>query len=182
MKKYVVALAVTISVCTQVALANTDQQSVNPVQQGLYQNRTVHDPIPANSKGDKVSGHIKAAFQKDFAGASVIKWERLKHEISQVFFNYNNERLIAFYDADAKLVATSRNIVEANLPLIVRQQVNRKYPSSYVVQATELMQDDETSYLLVLENEQGERVQAQAYYNGSVYTLKKEKKKNAATL
>lgn len=183
MKKFLVTVVVTVSVCTQVALAANNQSYVSPVTQEVYQNRTVHDPAPVTTdKGDKVNDRLQAAFLSAFPGASLLKWECVKgSNLSQVYFTYNSERFNAFFDDAGKLVATCRFIRESNLPLLIRQSMSHKYASYELKQVVELTREEETTYILSFENEQV-KLETQAYANGSIYTLKKSKKNSVAKL
>jgi hypothetical protein len=182
MKKFFVTVMVTVSVCSHVALAANNHSYLSPVTQEVYQKRTVHDPAPVTNKGDKVSCCVQAAFFKAFAGASLLKWEHVKSsDLCQAYFTYNSERYNAFFDDNGKLVATCRFISESNLPLLIRQSISHKYASYQLQQVIELTHNEETTYLLTFENEQ-KKLETQAYMNGSIYTLKKQKKNFVAKL
>jgi hypothetical protein len=182
MKKFLVTVVVTVSVCTQVALAANNRSYSSSVEQKVYQNRTVYDPMPVTNKGDKVNDRVQAAFIKEFAGASLLKWECVKStNLCQAYFTYNSERYNAFFDNEGKLVATCHFIRESNLPLLIRQSISRNYASFQLQQVIELTRNEETTYLLTFENERL-KMEAQAYFNGTIDTLKKEKKKLAAKL
>jgi hypothetical protein len=182
MKKFLVTVVVTVSMCSQVVLAASNHPYLIPVKQEVYQKRTVHDPAPVTNKGDKVSDRIQAAFLKEFAGASLLKWEHVKSsDLCQAYFTYNGERYNAFFDDNANLVATCRFISESNLPLLIRQSISHKYASYQLQQVIELTHNEETTYLLTFENEQI-KLETQAYMNGSIYALKKQKKNFVAKL
>jgi hypothetical protein len=161
MKKFFVTLAVTAGVCTQVACA------------GVLRSNNQLDPKPVSAP---VNARIQAAFNKQFAGASLIKWEKVRNNVLYLAcFTYHQERYNVYYDNEGKLVATSRFIHESSLPLLVRQSIARSYASYKLVQVIELIQDSETSYLLTFDKE-SVRIEVQAYDNGSTYQIKKEKK------
>lgn len=160
MKKFFISLTVFISVISTVVNAT-------PV------NNT--DPVMPAKGGDKVNTRIQYAFKKEFAGAVAINWEQLRENIYQVRFMHNNERLTAFYDGDAQLVATGRFINEQSLPLSLQTSVARKYASYRLVQAIELTRNNETSYLLTYENEQF-KLEVLASDSGDIDLFKKEKR------
>jgi hypothetical protein len=167
MKKFLVTLAVTISVCTQSALAG----EVRSIDQ--------FDPTPVSAP---VNARIQAAFNKQFAGASFIKWSKVRNNVLyQASFNYHSERYNVYYDNEGRLVASSRFIQESNLPLLVKQSITRSYSSYRLLQVIELIQNDETSYLLTFGNERV-LLEVQAYDNGATYQLKKEKKNFSSKL
>lgn len=126
--------------------------------------------------GDKVSAHIKAALEKEFAGAQYIVWQSLKdHQIYHAKFLYNNEQLNAFFEQDGNLLAIGRFITPVALPLIITKNLTNRYGSFQVKDAVEYTRSGETSYLVTLENEQS-RIVVEAYDSGNLYVFKKEKK------
>ena len=134
------------------------------------------------AEGDKVAPVIKEAFQKEFYGASHVKWELLKdNSIYQARFIYNAERLNAFYDEEGNLLAVGRYIAQANLPLMVSKTLAKKHSGYQVSEVIEYVQGNETSYLITLENEKTKLV-VNAYGSGNSYVFKKEKKNSVAKL
>jgi hypothetical protein len=130
----------------------------------------------------KVSAHLKASLEKEFAGAQYVVWQNLKsHNLYHAKFIYNNERVNAFFEPDGSLVAIGRYILPASLPLMITKNVNHKYGDYQIKDATEFTRNGETSYLVTLENEKL-RLVVQAYNSGSLYVFKKEKKNLPAKL
>jgi Protein of unknown function (DUF2874). len=167
MKKFLVTLAVTISVCAQAALA------------GEVRSNSQFDPTPVNAP---VNARIKAAFDKQFAGASYIKWEKVRNNVLyQASFTFQGERFNVFYDNEGRLVASSRFIKAESLPLLVQQAIGRSYSSYTLLQVIELTQNEETSYLLTFVDDRVQ-LEVQAYSNGATYHLKKEKKNFSSKL
>jgi hypothetical protein len=134
-----------------------------------------NDPEMPAKGSEKVSSRIQYAFKKQFAGAVALSWERLPENIYQVTFMHNNERLNAFYDDNAQLVAIGRFINEQSLPLSIQTNIARKYASYRLVNVIELTRSNETSYLLTFENEQF-KLDVQAYNSGDMEVFKKEKR------
>jgi hypothetical protein len=167
MKKFWVTLAVTISVCAQAALA------------GELRSNEQFDPTPVKAP---VNARIRAAFNKQFAGATYIKWEKVRNNVLyQASFNFEGERFHVFYDNEARLVASGRIIEAAHLPLLVQQSIARSYASYTLTQVIELMQNNETSYLLTFTNNHVQ-LEVQACGNGAAYHLKKVKKNLSSKL
>jgi hypothetical protein len=153
--------------CTQVALA------------GDLRSNNQFDPAPVSSP---VNARIQAAFNKQFAGASFIKWNKVKNNVLyQASFTYQQDRYNVYYDNEARLVASSRFLSEENLPLLVKQSIARSYSSYRLLQVIELIQNNETSYLLTFDSERA-IMEIQAYDNGAAYLLKKEKKNFSSKL
>ena len=139
--------------------------------------------VSVHAEGDdRVNPRAKESFEKEFRGATYVKWEVIgKDGISHAHFIYNNERLNAFYDEDGNLIATGRFIAESTLPLLVTRSLNAKYGQYEIRNVVEYINGNETSYLVTLENERVKLV-LQAYHSGSTYVFKKEKKNSLAKL
>jgi len=134
------------------------------------------DPVlPARKNTINVSNSVQSSFNKEFTGASSVKWERIQDHLYQVSFSYNNERVNAFYDEDGQLVATGHFIKESELPSSVKKNLARRYASYELQQIIEVTQNNETSYLLGIADEQS-KLTVQAYNNGVLTVFKKEKR------
>lgn len=131
---------------------------------------------------NKINYRVEAAFQREFSGAKSVKWDMVKNEnIYQAQFIYNNERLNAYFDADGNLIATGRFVSAANLPLLIRKNIRQKYDEYKISEVVEYTTGDQTSYLVMVENEKA-RMLIQGYVNGSLNVFKKEKKNSLAKL
>lgn len=135
-----------------------------------------------STKSTKVNYRVAETFKKEFDGAKSVKWELIKgKDIYQATFVYNNERMNAYFDVDGGLIATGRFISVDNLPLLVRKNVFQKYGEYKIQEVAEYATENETSYLVVVENEKT-KLLIRAYNNGSTYVFKKEKKNSLAKL
>ena len=107
MKKFFISVAL-FSVFSSVVLAN---------------NIHSEDPVsPARNKSAvNIRTQVQISFEREYTGASSVKWDRIQDHLYQVAFSYNNERLNAFYDEDGQQVATGRFINESALPLLVKK-------------------------------------------------------------
>lgn len=132
--------------------------------------------------GEKVSPHLQAALEKEFAGAQYVVWQSIKeHQLYHARFIYNNEQVNAFFEQDGNLLAIGRYIPTTALPLTVLKSINNKYAGFQWKDAIEYTRSGETSYVLALENEKT-RLVIQAYSSGNLYVFKKEKKNLSARL
>ena len=126
--------------------------------------------------GEKVSPIVSESFQREFSGASHVKWEMVKdNAIYEARFIFNNERLNAYFDEDGSLIAVGRFISGANMPLLVSKSLAKKYEGYQVLEVIEYVQGNETSYLVTLENEKNKLI-VNAFGSGNSYVFKKEKK------
>ena len=133
-------------------------------------------------KRSKTNYRVEAAFKREFAGARSVKWDEIKKaNIFQAQFIYNNERLNAYYDVDGTLIATGRFVAVANLPLLVRKNIYQKYGEYTIRDVVEYTTDNETSFLVMLENDKA-KLLVQGYMHGGTQVFKKEKKNSVAKL
>jgi len=61
---------------------------------------------------------IAAEFSKQFAGATNVNWDKIG-TVSFAQFHLQKDLVIAYFDADANLIARGRKISEAQLPMKV---------------------------------------------------------------
>jgi hypothetical protein len=135
-----------------------------------------------STKSTNVNYRVEAAFKKEFAGATSVKWDLLRKEnIYQAQFLYNNERLNAYFDSEGNLIATGRFVAVANLPLMLRKNIYERFNDYTIREVVEYSTTNETSYLVVVENEKAKLV-VQGYVNGATTIFKKEKKNSVAKL
>lgn len=126
--------------------------------------------------GDKVSPLLKAALEKEFAGAKYVVWESLKkHQLYHAKFVYNNEQVNAFFEQDGNLLAIGRFISTSSLPMNVLKNLQKEYAGFQPKDAVEYVKSGETSYLVTLESEKV-RMVIEAYPSGNLYIFKKEKR------
>jgi hypothetical protein len=127
-------------------------------------------------EGEKVSPKFEASLARSFAGAQYVTWERLdKGRLLRASFVLNNERLNAFFDGSGALIATGRFISQANLPLLVNKSIASGFRQYSFVNAVEYISNDETSYIITMENPKYKLI-VRAYPYGSAYIFKKQKK------
>ena len=97
-----------------------------------------------------VDPKILSAFQKEFSFAKDVKWE-VKGEFAQVNFSLNDYGFIAWYNSEAKLVGTARNILYMQLPLSVIRSLEKNYANANVSGIVEITRDNETFYQILAE-------------------------------
>ena len=90
---------------------------------------------------------ILSAFQKEFSFAKNVKWE-VRGELTQVNFSLNDHGFVAWYNADAKLLSTARNILYMQLPLSVIRSLEKNYNDASFSGIVEITRDGETFYQL----------------------------------
>jgi hypothetical protein len=89
--------------------------------------------------GAKPGGNpAEATFQKEFNGATNVKWTEGKDVISASFI-LSDSRIIAYFSSDGELLGTARNVLFNQLPLAVVKEINNHYgnaPISDIIEYT----------------------------------------------
>ena len=102
--------------------------------------------ITASIAGEpSVDPKILSAFEKEFSFAQNVKWEE-KGPFTQVTFSLNDHGIVAWYNAEAELVSTARNILYMHLPLSVIKTLEQKYADASFFGIVEINRDGETFY------------------------------------
>ena len=92
-----------------------------------------------------VDPSILSAFQKEFSFAKDVKWE-MKGEFAQVNFSLNDHGFVAWYNSNAELVSTARNILYMQLPLSVIRALEKNYSGAGFSGIIEITRNGETFY------------------------------------
>lgn len=98
---------------------------------------------------------ILSAFQKEFSFAKDVKWE-MKGEFAQVYFSLNDHGFVAWYNSNAELVSTARNILYMQLPLSVIRALEKNYSDAHFSGIIEVTRNNETFYQLYAERKNKE--------------------------
>ena len=93
----------------------------------------------------EVDPKIVSAFQKEFSFAKDVKWQQ-KGELFQVNFSLYDHGFIAWYNAEAELISTARNILYMQLPLSVIKTLQQNYDGADFSGIVEITRNDQTSY------------------------------------
>lgn len=95
--------------------------------------------------GPGIDPRIVNAFQKEFSFAENVKWEK-SGDLTKVSFSINDQGFYAWYNAEAELVTTARNILYMQLPLSVIKTLNRDYSQAELSGIVEYTKNGETFY------------------------------------
>lgn len=121
----------------------------------------------------KIDPRVLSAFEKEFWFAKNASWDE-SGGISQVKFSLNDQTFIAWYNTDAELIGTARNILYMQLPLSVIKSLEEKFGSADLSDITEVTKDNLTTYYLTAE-EKSKKYFLEASSVGSITILKKIK-------
>lgn len=100
----------------------------------------------------KVSPIVKAAFENDFPNVVKVNWET-NGDFYFASFLFNNEKSEAAYNEEGELVATSRNMLTAQVPLNILLAIAREYKGYNVDKtAVEITYQGFLRYYVTVEN------------------------------
>jgi hypothetical protein len=100
----------------------------------------------------EVNEKVLKAFNETFAKATDVVW----HETQNAYMaSFKQSEIItrATYDTDGNLLRTTRYYAEENLPIHIRAKLKTKYSGKKVHGITEITEDDEVAYHIVLQDE-----------------------------
>jgi len=124
---------------------------------------------------ENVSPVVKAAFQNDFAKASVVNWDKTD-DFYFASFLLNGESVNAAYTESGELIGTSRNMSASLMPLSISVAIADKYNGYQVGDAvTELTYASVTRYYVTVSNDK-QTVRLKCLTNGDIEVERKTKK------
>jgi hypothetical protein len=118
-----------------------------------------------------VDPKILSAFQKEFSFAKNVKWEE-EGNLVRVNFLLNDQGIVAWYNSDAELVTTARNILYNQLPISVMRSLDKEYKGADILGITEISRYDET-YYQIRADKLGKKFLLKANPSGNITVLKK---------
>ena len=101
--------------------------------------------------GGNVSDKVSEKFNKEFADARDVQWEQGKN-FYKATFSMNEQVMFAYYSTEGKLLALSRNITPAQLPINLYSSVKKNYDNYWVSELFEIVINNETAYYITVEN------------------------------
>ena len=108
----------------------------------------------AFAKGTSANNTIAIKQLKaEFKDAANVTWSNTKTQLTEASFEWNGQKLHAFYNAEGDQVAVSREVNEDKLPLKAMQTIKSKYDGYKTTEAIEYNSAEEgLSYYVSLEN------------------------------
>jgi hypothetical protein len=128
--------------------------------------------VLASERAD-VDPKILSAFQKEFSFAKNAKWE-VKGNLTQVSFLLNDQGVFAWYNSNAELVTTARNILYNQLPISVTRALEKEYTGADFFGITEVNRNNETWYQ-IRAGEKNKKFLLKASPSGNIIVMKKIK-------
>ena len=130
--------------------------------------------IPALANGTDTDPRAEKIFAQQFAGAQNVKWSRLDDGYLRVTFVLNGIGAESYFDRDAELVGTVRNLFYSQLPLAVLQTIGNRFGEASVIEVKEITNVEGTSYKLVFE-QKNKKYRVRVDSMGAIMDLQKEK-------
>jgi hypothetical protein len=112
----------------------------------------------AGAKELEASGKLKSALDKEFVGASAVKWYSDDNKTFMARFTLRERSVTAYFDGEGNLLATRRYIVEDQLPMAVSNKLAKRYPNDQIRWVVEFQSEGSTVYYVTIENETGWKV------------------------
>ena len=104
-------------------------------------------------------GVVKQAFNREFAQVKDVEWTSVSKEgIYQAKFIFNNETLQAFFTEEGEFLGTTREIVKAQLPILVVTELEKQYAAAHVATIFEYSKKDGTAYYITIITNKGAMV------------------------
>ncbi len=98
-----------------------------------------------------VSEKVMNSFKKDFTEAQNVQWESTK-DFAKATFTIHGQVMFAYYNTEANLLAVTRNIVTAQLPISLLSEVKKNYSEYWISDLFEMSSNENTTYYITLEN------------------------------
>src|SRR4249919_73614 len=116
----------------------------------------------------------EARFQKEFNGATNVKWNEGKDLIS-VSFVLSDSRIVAYFTTEGELIGTERNVLFNQLPLNVVKEINNRYGNAPIFDIVEYTSGTETFYGMMVDTP-AKRLKVKISAEGDVTVQQREKK------
>ncbi|SRR5579862_890456 len=123
---------------------------------------------------DGISKSVESSFRQDFKTATNVQWQQRKN-FSKATFSLDDQVMFAYYNADGRLLAVSKNIASENLPIKLQAELKNTYSNYWISDLFESDSHDATSYYVTLENsDQKITLQSSNSYDWNIYQRMKK--------
>ena len=139
----------------------------------LFVSLTIFSTTVVGGEDPNIDPKILSAFQKEFSFAQNVTWQE-KGDLVQVNFSLYDHGFVAWYNANAELVSTARNILYMQLPLSVIRTLQHDYPDANFWGIVEIISDNETFYHITTEVK-NKKILLKATPYGTISIIKKYK-------
>ncbi|HEX7846158.1 MAG TPA: hypothetical protein VF476_10195 [Chitinophagaceae bacterium] len=94
---------------------------------------------------------IEKIFQKEFAGAEHVKWDKASGYFSASFV-LAGRRTQAWFSAEGELLGTVRGVLYNQLPLVVIRSLQQRFSDAILYDISEVVNTDGTKYKFTIES------------------------------
>ena len=102
------------------------------------------------ANGEGVSPRAIKSFNHSFKTAAEVRWT-VTDKYFKADFTLNGQYVAAFYDAEGKMIALTRNISSLQLPITLQADLKQNYNCYWISDVLEVANEDGTSYYITLE-------------------------------
>lgn len=99
----------------------------------------------------KIDKNVLESFNSAFKNATDVNWVVTDHYY-KANFQLNGQYISAFYNADGRMIAATRNVSLYQLPLSLQLSIRKDYADFWISDLFELNNEDGISYFITLEN------------------------------
>jgi len=100
---------------------------------------------------EEVNAKVLGAFKKEFSAAKEISWT-VTSNYYLASFVYNDQHVAAYYNLDGDLMALTRHISPADLPLALQSDLKRNHSEYWISDLFEVANDNGTAYYITMED------------------------------
>jgi hypothetical protein len=102
------------------------------------------------SSDNPVNQRVAASFKKEFPGVEKVCWRDID-DYKVAVFAYGGYLVNAYFNEEGELSGCARNILSAQLPLQVARSIDKFLPGGDIMEVTEIINQEGTSYVLIVE-------------------------------
>ena len=99
----------------------------------------------------KVNPAALKSFNNSFKNATEVNWT-VGNEFYKASFTLSGQYVSAYYNAEGKMLALTRNISSTQLPIALQANMKKNYEGFWITDLFEMTNEDGTSYYVTLEN------------------------------
>lgn len=123
--------------------------------------------------GGTVNQKVLDAFHSAFATASEVTWSSGSNYFKATF-NYNGKYVFAYYNEEGEMLALTRYISPADLPLALQNNLKKNYEGYWISDLFEASKNEGTNYYATLENAETKIVLNASGSSWTVYSKTKK--------
>jgi hypothetical protein len=91
------------------------------------------------------------SFNSSFKNATEVNWT-VSNDFYKANFSLDGQYVAAYYDAEGKMVALTRNISSHQLPIALQASLKTNYENMWITDLFEMTNESGTSYYVTVEN------------------------------